>query len=150
MGGFFSQRPLNSYNCCSTRILDRRRYWRSSPIVPADRVEHPVSVVYTADDGHPSIRVATCMEVAEVVAAVRDEALEALRQRAEKAEQREETPEHVAASNKCHVQVMAAELAQAEARIARVHALAHTYEVNARTIDGVARRNFFELFAEEL
>jgi hypothetical protein len=39
---------------------------------------------------------------------------------------------------------------KAEATIARVRNLANVYEVNARTIDGVAGRNFFELFTEEL
>lgn len=39
---------------------------------------------------------------------------------------------------------------KAEAAIARVRNLANVYEVNARTIDGVAGRNFFELFTEEL
>ena len=38
----------------------------------------------------------------------------------------------------------------AAATVARVRRLRDVYEVNARTIDGVAGRNFFELFTEEL
>jgi hypothetical protein len=38
----------------------------------------------------------------------------------------------------------------AEAAIARVRQLRDVFELNARTIDGVAGRNFFELFVEEL
>jgi hypothetical protein len=38
----------------------------------------------------------------------------------------------------------------AAATVARVRRLRDVYEVNARTMEGVAGRNFFELFVEEL
>ena len=41
-------------------------------------------------------------------------------------------------------------LQQAEATVSRLRELAGVYETNARTVDGVAARNFFELFAEDL
>ena len=40
--------------------------------------------------------------------------------------------------------------ATAESTISRVRHLADVYELNAGTVDGVAARNFFELFAAEL
>ena len=44
---------------------------------PADRVHRTMSVHFTAGDGHPSFRMVTCNEAAEVCAAVRDDKLAA-------------------------------------------------------------------------
>jgi hypothetical protein len=50
---------------------------------PGDRVDRTMSVQFTAPDGYPSFRMVTCMEAAEVCAAVRDEEMAALRQEVE-------------------------------------------------------------------
>jgi hypothetical protein len=50
---------------------------------PGDRVDRTMSVQFTAGDGYPSFRMVTCMEAAEVCAAVRDEEMAALRQEVE-------------------------------------------------------------------
>jgi hypothetical protein len=50
---------------------------------PGDRVDRTMSVQFTAGDGYPSFRMVTCMEAAEVCAAVRDKEMAALRQEVE-------------------------------------------------------------------
>jgi hypothetical protein len=54
--------------------------WVESP-EPADRVEQVPIVMLIAGDGRPSFRMPTCTELAEVVAAVRDDELQQLRAR---------------------------------------------------------------------
>ena len=90
MGDDLRQRYAEALAAKFTRPIPRCDKWGENEWVenpePADRVEQTVSVLYEASDGHLSIRFPTCMEVAEVVAAVRDEDLQAWRERAESAE----------------------------------------------------------------
>ena len=109
--------------------------WVENP-EPADRIEQTPRIVFTAGDGHPAFRMPSCTELGEVVAAVRDEELERLRL--------------IAKVNYGLYRSAHEEAEIAAATVARVRRLRDVYEVNARTIDGVAGRNFFELFTEEL
>lgn len=65
---------------------DGENEWVENP-EPADRVEQTPYVMFTAGDGNRSFWTPTCTELSEVVAAVRDEEMTALRERAEKAEE---------------------------------------------------------------
>lgn len=102
--------------------------WVENP-EPADRVGQVPVVMFIAGDGRPSFRMPTCAELAEAVAGTRDAELDSWRERAEQAERRAATT---------------------GATISRVRQLADVYELTAATVDGVAARNFFELFAAEL
>ncbi|MFI6594954.1 hypothetical protein ACIBHX_01830 [Nonomuraea sp. NPDC050536] len=64
----------------------RGRYAGDTDLSPADRVDKTMTIRFIAGDGEPALRMPTCNEAAEVCAAVRDEELQAWRERAEKAE----------------------------------------------------------------
>jgi hypothetical protein len=140
--------------------------WVENP-EPADRVGQVPVVMLIADDGRPSFRMPTCAELAEAVAGTRDEELERLRTieaevpamvqkiRGLQIALNEETSARMASGRDAAEWRERAEKAEpsaatAEATISRVRDLADVYELNAGTVDGVAARNFFELFAAEL
>ncbi|MEV0382369.1 hypothetical protein [Nonomuraea sp. NPDC050643] len=62
---------------------DGENEWVENP-EPADRIDQTPYVMVTAGDGHRSFWTPSCAELGEVVAAVRDEELEHVRQRATK------------------------------------------------------------------
>lgn len=53
---------------------------------PADRVDRTLTVTFIASDGYPASRVVTCMEAAEVCAAVTNDEAERLRRELETAQ----------------------------------------------------------------
>ncbi|MGA4989908.1 hypothetical protein [Nonomuraea bangladeshensis] len=66
---------------------DGENEWVENP-EPADRIGQTPYVMVTAGDGCRSFWTPSCAELAEVVAAVRDEEMDSLRARAEEADRR--------------------------------------------------------------
>lgn len=71
---------------------DGENEWVENP-EPADRIDQTPRVVFTAGDGHPSVRTPTCAELAEAIAAVRDQDAETLRSENEDLRKRAELAE---------------------------------------------------------
>lgn len=109
----------------------------------ADDLRHRyASALDDLDHGHDQQerRYVFVDDALEAIMAVRDNELEQLK----------EDALAVVAESTQELQAWRERAETAEAAIARVRQLRDVFEVNSRTIDGVAGRNFFELFVEEL